>query len=145
MLIVIRTNFFIERESRSIISDSLQPHGLYSPWNSRGQNTGVGSLSLLQGIFPTQGLHPGLPHCRRILYQLSRKGSPWANSFIRHVFASVPTSAIFRKLNKLVSGVPAHNTQLANVCFYHQVSSLLVLSSKSQTLLRYAFISLCYL
>ena len=54
----------------------LQPHGLYSPWNSSGQNTGVGNLSLLQGIFPTQGLNPCLPHCRRILYQLSHKGSP---------------------------------------------------------------------
>ena len=42
-----------------------------SPWNSPGQNTGVGSLSLLQGIFPTQGLNSGLPHCRQILYQLS--------------------------------------------------------------------------
>ena len=41
-----------------------------------GQNTGVGSFSLLQGIFPTQGSNPGLPHCRRILYQLSYKGSP---------------------------------------------------------------------
>ena len=49
----------------------------YSPWNSPGQNTGVGSLCLLQGIFPTQGSNPGLPHCRRILYQLSHKGSPW--------------------------------------------------------------------
>ena len=38
--------------------------GLYSPWNSLGQNTGVGSLSLLQGIFPSQGSNPGLPHCR---------------------------------------------------------------------------------
>ena len=37
------------------MSDSLQPHELYSPWNSPGQNSGVGSLSLLQGIFPTQG------------------------------------------------------------------------------------------
>ena len=42
-------------ESRSAVSDSLQPHELYSPWNSPGQNTGVGSLSLFQGIFPTQG------------------------------------------------------------------------------------------
>ena len=58
-------------ESRSVVSDSLRPCGLYSPWNSPGQNTGVGSLSLLQGIFPTQGSNPGLPHCRRILYQLS--------------------------------------------------------------------------
>ena len=49
---------------------------IYSSWNSPGQNTGVGSLSLLQGIFPTQGLNPGLPHCRQILYQLSHKGSP---------------------------------------------------------------------
>ena len=49
---------------------------MYSPWNSPGQNTGVGSLSLLQGIFPIQGLNSGLPHCRQILYQLSHKGSP---------------------------------------------------------------------
>ena len=48
-------------ESRSAASNSLQPHRLYSPWNSPGQNTGVGSLSLLQGIFPTQGSNPGLP------------------------------------------------------------------------------------
>ena len=65
-----------ESGSRSVVSDSLQPHGLHSPWNSPGKNTGVGSLSLLQGIFPTQGSNPGLPHCRQILYQLSHKGSP---------------------------------------------------------------------
>ena len=55
----------------SVLSDSLQPHGLYSPWNSPGQNTGVGSLFLLQGIFPTQGSNPGLPHGRQILYQMN--------------------------------------------------------------------------
>ena len=48
----------------------------WTPWDSSGKNTGVGSLSLLQGIFPTQGSNPGLPHCRRILYQLSHQGSP---------------------------------------------------------------------
>ena len=58
-------------ESRSVMSCALWPNGLYSPWNSLGQNTGVGSLSLLQGIFPTQGSNPGLLHCRWILYQLS--------------------------------------------------------------------------
>ena len=58
------------------MSNFLWPHGLYSPWNSPGHNSGVGSLSLLQGIFPTQGSNPGLPHCRWILYQLSHKGSP---------------------------------------------------------------------
>ena len=52
------------------------PHGLYSPWNSPGQNPGVGNLSLLQGIFPTQGSNPSLPHCRQILHQLSDQGSP---------------------------------------------------------------------
>ena len=67
-----------ESESHSVVSDSLWPHGLYSPWNSPGENTGVGSLSLLHGIFPTQGLNPGLLHCRQIFYQLSHKGSPYA-------------------------------------------------------------------
>ena len=65
-----------ESESRSVVSDSLWPHGLYRLWNSPGRNTGVGSLSLLQGIFPIQWSNPGLPHCRQILYQLSHKGSP---------------------------------------------------------------------
>ena len=63
-------------ESRSVVSNSLWPQGLYSPWNSSGQNTGVSSLSLLQGIFPTQGWNPDLLHCKQILYQLSHKGSP---------------------------------------------------------------------
>ena len=49
------------RESHSVVSNSLWPHELYSPWNSPGQNTGV---------------NPGLPHCRQILYQLSHKGRP---------------------------------------------------------------------
>ena len=51
----------------SMVSNSLRPHGLYSPWNSPGQNTGVGSHVLLQGFFPSQGLNPGLLHCRQIL------------------------------------------------------------------------------
>ena len=44
--------------------------------DSPGKNTGMGCHALLQGIFPTQGLNPGLPHCRWILYQLSCQGSP---------------------------------------------------------------------
>ena len=54
----------------------LVPHGLYSPWNSPGQNNGLSSRSLLQGIFPSQGLNPGLLHCRQILCHLSHQGSP---------------------------------------------------------------------
>ena len=65
-----------ESESHSVIFDSLRRHGLYSPWNSPGQNTGVGSLSLLQGIFPTQESNQGLLHGRRVLYHLSYEGSP---------------------------------------------------------------------
>ena len=72
---VSRTGKHIESESCLVVSNSWWPHGLYNPWNSPGQNIGVGSLSLLQGIFPTQGLNPGLPHCRQVLYQLSHKGS----------------------------------------------------------------------
>ena len=70
------------------MSDSLRPHGLYSPWNSLGQNTGVGSLSLLQGIFPIQGSSPGLPYCKQILYQLSHKGSPRILEWIAYSFSS---------------------------------------------------------
>ena len=62
-------------------------HGLYSSWNSPGQNTGVGSLSFLQGIFPTQGLNPGLTHCRQILYQLSHKGSPRILEWVAYPFS----------------------------------------------------------
>ena len=70
------------------MSSSLQFHGLYSPWNSLGQNTGMGSLSFLQGIFPTQGSNPGLPHCRWILYQLSHKESPRILEWIAYPFSS---------------------------------------------------------
>ena len=57
-------------ESCSIMSDFLRPHGLYSPWNSPGQNTGMGCHSLLQGS------NPGLPHGKWILHQLRHQGSP---------------------------------------------------------------------
>ena len=77
-----------ESESRSVVSDSLPPQGLYSPSSSPGQNTGVGKLSLLQGIFPTQGSNPGPPHSRwvstlivsgRRVYLLT---PPWSCSLV---------------------------------------------------------------
>ena len=63
--------------SRSVVSDSLQPHGLklvrlLCPWNSPGKDTGVGCHSLLQGIFPTQGSNLGLLHCKQILYHVNQ-------------------------------------------------------------------------
>ena len=62
--------------SRTVVSDSLQYHGLYPPrllcpWNFPGNNPGVGCHFLLQGIFLSQGSNPGLLHCRQILYHLS--------------------------------------------------------------------------
>ena len=68
-----------ENVNCSVVSDSLQPHGLQptrllSPWDIPGKNTGVGCHFLLQRIFPTQGSNPGLPHCRQMLYCLSYQG-----------------------------------------------------------------------
>ena len=68
--------------SHSVVFDTLRPHGLKSlpgssvHGDSPGKNTGVGCHALLQGIVPTQGSNPGLPHCRRILHHLSHQGSP---------------------------------------------------------------------
>ena len=75
----VRTSY--QSVSCSVMPDSLQPHGLQPtrilcPWDFPGKDSGVGCHFLLQGIFPTQGLNPGLLHCREILYQLSYKGSP---------------------------------------------------------------------
>ena len=78
--------------SRSVESDSVTlwavacqvslVHG-----DSPGQNTGVGCLSLLQGIFPTQGSNPGLPPCRWILYCLSHQGSPRILEWVAYPFS----------------------------------------------------------
>ena len=65
---------------------------LVSLWNyqahKNSRNTGVSSLSLLQGFFPIQGMNPGLPHCRQILYQLSHKGSPTILEWVAYPFSS---------------------------------------------------------
>ena len=78
-------------------SDSLRPHELYSPWNSPGQNTGVGSRSLLQEIFPIWRSNPGLLHCKRILHQLSHKGSPRILKWVAYPFSSLPWKPIKKK------------------------------------------------
>ena len=64
-----------EKWSRSVVSDSLRPHGHQAPqWDFLGKSTGVGCHFLLQGIFPTQGSNPGLLHCRQMVYRLSHLG-----------------------------------------------------------------------
>ena len=70
------TTNMIWKWSCSVVSNSLRPHGLsptrlLSPWNFPGNSTGVGCHFLLQGIFPSQGSNPSLPHCRQMLYCLS--------------------------------------------------------------------------
>ena len=94
-------------ESCSVVSDSMWPHGLYSPWYSLGQNTRVGTLSLFQRMFPTQRLNPGLLHCRQILFQLS------------HKFNSVQFSH-----SVLSNSLPPHGPQHARYPVYHQFLSL---------------------
>ena len=70
------------------MSDSLRPHGLYSLWNSTGQITRVGCLSLLQVTFPTQGLNLGLPHHWQILDHLNHKESPRILAWVAYPFSS---------------------------------------------------------
>ena len=124
-----------ENESCSVMSDSLQPHGLvhgilqarilewvafpfskgssqprnwtqvpriagrfFTSWATReAQNIGVGSLSFLQGIFPTQELNQGLLHCRRILYQLSYQGSEIELWLSLHVLSNINQTNIMQK------------------------------------------------
>ena len=124
-----------ENESCSVMSDSLQPHGLvhgilqarilewvafpfskgssqprnwtqvpriagrfFTSWATReAQNIGVGSLSLIQGIFPTQELNQGLLHCRRILYQLSYQGSEIELWLSLHVLSNINQTNIMQK------------------------------------------------
>ena len=73
-------------KSLSQVQLFVTPWTIYSPWNSPSQNTGVGSLSLLQGISTTQGSNPVLPHCRQILYQLSHQGSPRILEWVAYPF-----------------------------------------------------------
>ena len=84
--IIPKTERHVVCDSHSLMSDSLRPYGLYPtrllcPWNSPDKDTGVGSHPLLQGIFPTQGLNPGLLYCRWIFCHLSHQGSPRVASF----------------------------------------------------------------
>ena len=82
---------------------TLQRLGLYSPWNSLGQNTGVGSFSLLQEIFPTQGLNLGLLTCRYILYQLSHKGSSRTHKCLALVFVQQEANSVSNLPRSVIS------------------------------------------
>ena len=100
--------------SHILIFDSSQPHGLepprpLRPWDFPGMSTGVGCHFLLQGIFPTQGLNPGLPHCRQTLYPLSQQGSPHNTYSVQ--FSSVTQSCLILcdPMNRSTPGLPVHH------------------------------------
>ena len=87
-----------QTKNRKVTSDSLWPHGLYGAWNSPSQNTGLGNLLLLWGIFPTQGLNPGHSHCRQILYQLSHRGNPKPDNLIKKMGRRPVQTFFLRKI-----------------------------------------------
>ena len=80
---VIILEIYVSKKSEgscSVVSDSLRPHGLQPTrllhlWDFPGKSTGVGCHCLLQEIFLTQGLNPGPPHCRQMLYHLNHQGN----------------------------------------------------------------------
>ena len=133
------------------------PHGLYSPWNSPGQNTGAGSLSLLQGIFPTQGLNSGLLHCRWILYQLSHEGSPSILEWVPYPFSSgsslprnrTRVSCIGDSLPPELSEKPKSMCRKKKklLCFYYSKSSLVLLYNSSALVITslYIFVIVIFL
>ena len=102
-----------ESESCSVLSDSLRPHGLYSPWNALGQNTRVGCPSLLQGTFLTQRSNPGLPHCRWIVYQLSHEGRLTIYFALLLRKTSLSTQCL---KNYKLSTLPCGNTSFSHLC-----------------------------
>ena len=98
----------------------LQPTRLLCPLNSPGKNTGVGSHSLLQGFFPTQGLNPGVLHCRQILYCLSHQGNPTIPQFKKKRSTSLMVNDEHQKEDKaglkaeeLTKGQPSHGRILS--------------------------------
>ena len=100
--------------SLSVVSDSLRHHGLQPtrllcPWNFPGKSTGVCCHFLLQGIFPTQGSNPGLPHCSQTLHHLSHQGNPCISRYLS-IFIS------------FLSGVKAQCIQ-ANIFFFVKFDS----------------------
>ena len=76
LLSIAQTQNESESESCSVVSDSLESLGLYSPWNSPGQNTGVGSLSLLQGNLPNSGIEPRSPALQADSLPAEPQGKP---------------------------------------------------------------------
>ena len=99
--------FFLKVKIGLFMSDSLQPHGLYSSWNSPGQNTGVGKLPLLQQIFLTQDPNQGLLHWREILYQLIYQESSETLPSVKWGCDNFPSRDIMKLNESDLSRIPA--------------------------------------
>ena len=93
----------------------------YSLRDSPGQNTRMGSLSFLQGIFPTWGSNPGLPNCKQILYQLSHKGSPRISEWVAYPISSGSSQPRNQTRVSCTAGEFFTNwaTREASVCHYN--------------------------
>ena len=125
-----------ESVSCSVIFNSLQTHGLQPtrllcPWNFSGKNTGVGSHSLLQRIFPTQGQDLGLQHRRQILYRLSHQGSPSQQTMMtvgipgsESSALPLPGAQVQSLVGDLRSGKPWHSQKQNSKFFLKRFVSL---------------------
>ena len=125
------------REIRSVVSDCLQFHGLYSQSNSLGQNTGVGSLSLLQVIFPIQESNQGLLHCRWILYQLSYQGSPL---HVMHAKSLQSCLTLCDPMGSSPPGSPVHGILQARIVGCHFLLHVKGHTNEQYTFLKKLFI-----
>ena len=90
--ILVQFTVMMVTESHSVVSNSLRPYGRYCPWNSSGQNTGVGNLPLFPGDLPNLGVELRSPTLQ-ILYQLSHKGKPM---MVNVVFSITGGSSLIR-------------------------------------------------
>ena len=98
-------DFLMCKKRLSRVLVRLEPARFLCPWNSPGRNTGVGCLSLLQGIFPIQGWNSGLLHCRRIIYCLSHQGSSRSPIVcINYIHACVPQNMNYARFFPLKYG-----------------------------------------
>ena len=84
---------------RLFATPGMQPTRLLRPWNFPGKRTGAGCHFLLQGIIPTQGLNPGLPYCRQMLYHLSHQGSPSSSYVHTKMFFILTLQANYLELS----------------------------------------------
>ena len=105
---------------------SCNPTRLLCPWAFSRQDAGVGCHALLQGIFPTQGSNPGLPHCRWILYRLNQEGSPRILEWVAYPFSRGTSQPRYRNRVSWIAGRILHQLsyQRRPVNLFSSVQSL---------------------